>query len=98
MSAEKVKPKLKPIDKAAEIYHHFEYSVSYFGLFDDADDGTPIVIGSRNLVDAVIRNLPKRVIIFYYKKNSKGYWEKKTGNTGTYNGKQEDNKQSVPQK
>jgi hypothetical protein len=77
MSAKKVKPKIKPIDYSAKIYHHYEYSVSEFGLFDDADDGTPIVIGSRNLVDATIRHLPKNVIIFYYKKSNIGFWEKK---------------------
>lgn len=77
MSSKKVKPKIKPIDPLARVYHHYEYEVSYFGLFDDSGDGTPIIVGSRNLVDAVIRNLPKTVTIFYYKLHSTGYWEKK---------------------
>jgi len=77
MDTKKVRPKLKPIDPFAKFYHHYEYSVSEFGLFDDADDGTPVVVGSRNLVDAVIRQLPKHITIFYYKKHSAGYWEKK---------------------
>jgi len=81
----KVKPKIKPIDPTSIIYHHFEYSVSEFSLFDDADDGTPVVVGSRNLVDATIRNLPKKVTIFYYKKHSKGYWEKKIAYNGGKN-------------
>jgi hypothetical protein len=85
MAGKEVKPKTKPIDKDAYFYHHFEYSVSRFGLFDDADDGTPIVIGSRNLIDAVIRNLPKHITIFYYKKNQNGFWEKKI----IYEGKKE---------
>ena len=91
MLTKQVKPKIKPIDPTAQFYHHFEYSVSKFGLFDDADDGTPVVVGSRNLVDAVIRNLPRQVTIFYYKK-LKGYWEKKPGSSGTYDGKREANK------
>jgi hypothetical protein len=86
MATKQVKPKIKPIDRSCKLYHHFEYSVSEFGLFDDADDGTPVVVGSRNLVDATIRHLPKSVTIFYYKKHSKGYWEKKM----VYEGKQED--------
>jgi hypothetical protein len=77
MSTNKVKPKIKGINFSAMCYHHFEYSVSEFGMFDDADDGTPVVIGSRNLVDAVIRKLPKNITIFYYKKSAMGYWEKK---------------------
>lgn len=81
----KVKPKIKSIDPKSLIYHYFEYSVSSFSLFDDDDDGTPVAIGSRNLVDATIRNLPKYVTIFYYKKNSTGYWEKKK----MYDGKKE---------
>lgn len=89
MAGKQVKPKFKPIDYRSVIYHHFEYSVSNFGLFDDADDGTPVVVGSRNLVDAVIRNLPKHITIFYYKKNSTGYWEKKI----VYDGKKETSKE-----
>lgn len=85
MASKQVKPKLKPIDPRSLLYHHFEYSVSSFGLFDDADDGTPVVVGSRNLVDATIRNLPSHVTIFYYKKNAVGYWEKKI----IYDGKKE---------
>lgn len=85
MAGKQVKPKFKPIDYRSLLYHHFEYSVSSFGLFDDADDGTPVVVGSRNLVDAVIRNLPQRVTIFYYKKNPVGFWEKKI----IYDGKKE---------
>lgn len=85
MSTKQVKPKIKPIDPSALFYHYFEYSVSKFSLFDDADDGTPIIIGSRNLVDATIRNLPKQVTIFYYKKNPKGYWEKKVIYEGNKN-------------
>jgi hypothetical protein len=77
MARKQVKPKIKPIDPTAKLYHHFQYSVSEFGLFDDADDGTPIIVGSRNLVDATVRNLPKNVTIFYYKKHSSGFWEKK---------------------
>lgn len=88
MTNKQVKPKIKPINPRAFVYHHFQYSVSYFGLFDDADDGTPVVVGSRNLVDATIRNLPSSVTIFYYKKNSIGYWEKKPGSTGMYDGKE----------
>jgi len=91
--SKQVRPKIKPIDYSAQSYHHFEYSVSEFGLFDDADDGTPVVVGSRNLVDATIRRLPKRVTIFYYKKHKDGYWEKKV----IYEGKKEANQQSVPQ-
>jgi hypothetical protein len=85
MPGKSVKPKLKPIDPRADEYHHFEYNVSHFSLFDDADDGTPVVVGSRNLVDATIRNLPKKVTIYYYKKNVQGYWEKKM----VYKGKAE---------
>ena len=77
MNTKQVKPKIKPIDINSIVYHHFEYSVTKFSLFDDADDGTPVVVGSRNLVDATIRLLPKHVTIFYYKKYSNGYWEKK---------------------
>lgn len=83
MLSKQVKPKIKPIDKNALYYHHYEYSAADFGLFDDADDGTPVMVGSRNLVDSVIRKLSKNVTIFYYKKNTKGYWEKKM----IYNGK-----------
>ncbi len=94
MSTKQVKPKIKPIDPRCLFYHHFEYSASEFGLFDDADDGTPIVVGSRNLVDATIRHLSKNVTIFYYKKNSnKGYWEKKI----IYEGKKEPTPPSTPQ-
>jgi hypothetical protein len=85
MPGKKVKPKIKPIDEKSLIYHHFQFSVSEFALFDDANDGTPIVVGSRNLVDATIRSLPKYVTIFYYKKNLQGYWEKKM----MYEGKRE---------
>ena len=77
MPSKQVKPKLKPIDPRSLVYHHYEYEVSYFGLFDDAGDGTPVAVGSRNLVDATIRNLPKSVTIFYYKLHTDGYWEKK---------------------
>lgn len=77
MAGKKVKPKFKPIDPSSVEYHHFEYSPTEFGLFDDADDGSPIVVGSRNLVDAIIRKLPKSVRIYYYKKSSNGWWEKK---------------------
>ncbi len=93
MATKQVKPKIKPIDPSARYYHHFEYSVSEFGLFDDADDGTPVVIGSRNLVDATIRRLSKSVTIFYYKKHQLGYWEKKV----VYEGKREANNQIVSQ-
>lgn len=89
MSDRKVKPKIKPIDPQSRIYHHYEYSPSEFGLWDDADDGTPVAIGSRNLVDSTIRKLPKTVTIFYYKKDSsKGFWVKKI----EYVGKKEANK------
>lgn len=93
MAAEQVKPKLKSIDLKARQYHHFEYDVSHFGLFDDADDGTPIVVGSRNLVDATIRRLPQNVTIFYYKKDNKGFWIKKA----IYEGKAQKNLQAVVQ-
>lgn len=93
MSTKQVKPKTKPIDPTAKYYHHFQYSVSNFSLFDDADDGTPVVVGSRNLVDATIRNLSKSVTIFYYKKSLYGFWEKYIA----YEGKREDNLQSVSQ-
>ena len=86
MPGNSVRPKLKPIDPSSRVYHHFEYSVSNFGLFDDADDGTPIIVGSRNLVDSIIRKLPKNVTIFYYKKHSDEYWVKKI----TYQGKSEE--------
>jgi len=85
MAGKQVKPKLKPVDYRSLIYHQFEYSQPDFGLFDDADEGTPVVVGSRNLVDAVIRNLPSHVTIFYYKKNKIGFWEKKI----IYDGKKE---------
>jgi hypothetical protein len=77
MAGKQVKPKIKPIDPNAQLYHYYQYTVSEFALFDDADDGTPVVVGSRNLVDATIRRLSKSVTIFYYKKNIDGYWEKK---------------------
>ncbi len=93
MAGKQVKPKLKPIDPKAEIYHHYQYNVTYFGLFDDADDGTPVVVGSRNLVDAVIRKLPQKVTIFYYKKDPRGFWIKKMA----YEGKLQKNLQAVPQ-
>jgi hypothetical protein len=93
MAGKQVKPKIKPIDPKAEYYHHYEYNVAYFGLFDDADDGTPVVVGSRNLVDATIRRLPQNVTIFYYKKHPKGYWEKKV----IYEGKSQKNLQAVVQ-
>ena len=93
MLSKQVKPKTKAIDANALIYHHFEYSVSHFGLFDDADDGTPVVIGSRNLVDATIRNLSSSVTIYYYKKNKLGYWEKKL----SFVGKKQSNKIALPQ-
>ena len=82
MATKKVRPRFKSVDLSARQYHHYEYSPSEFGLFDDADDGTPIVVGSRNLVDAIIRTLSKSVTIFYYKKNPLGYWEKKIIYTG----------------
>lgn len=75
MPGKPVKARLKPIDFKSSVYHHFEYSTTEFGLFDDAGDGTPVAVGSRNLVDATIRHLPKTVTIFYYKLNSTGYWE-----------------------
>lgn len=93
MLRKQVKPKVKPIDPRAAVYHHFEYSVSEFGLFDDANDGTPVVVGSRNLVDATIRHLSKGVTIFYYKFHSDGYWEKKM----VYEGKKEINRIPVPE-
>jgi len=77
MPAKKLRPRFKPIDEDAEIYHHYEYSPTEFGLFDDADDGSPVMIGSRNLIDAMIRKLPKNITIFYYKRHQLGYWEKK---------------------
>ena len=93
MPAKQVKPKIKPVDPRAKYYHHYEYSPSEFGLFDDADDGTPVIVGSRNLVDATIRRLPKSVTIFYYKKDNKGFWVKKL----IYEGKAQKNLQSVVQ-
>jgi hypothetical protein len=93
MAADQVKPKLKPVDPKAREYHHFEYDVAHFGLFDDADDGTPVVVGSRNLVDATIRRLPQSVTIYYYKKDNKGFWIKKA----IYEGKAQKNLQAVVQ-
>lgn len=93
MSSKQVKPKIKPIDPRSKEYHHFEYDVGKFALFDDADDGTPVVVGSRNLVDATIRKLSSSVTIYYYKKDPKGFWVKKM----IYEGKAQKNLQSVVQ-
>lgn len=78
MAGEKVRPRCKDIDPKSTFYHQFEYNTSLFGLFDDADDGTPILIGSLNTLTAKLRSLPDNVTVFIYKKNlKKGYWEKK---------------------
>jgi hypothetical protein len=77
MATNKVKPKIKPINPMEVVYHQYEYEVGYFGLFDDAGDGTPVVVGSKNLVEATIVNIlkqPKPITIFYYKIHKDGYW------------------------
>ena len=78
MPSKKVKPKLKPIDPEESIYHQYQYEIGYFGLFDDVGDGTPVVVGSRNLVEATVRNIlaqKKPITIFYYKQESDGFWK-----------------------
>ena len=59
---------LKRIDPKAVIYHYFELSASEFSLFDDELD-MPVAYGSRNLVDATVRNLPPKVTVAYYKRD-----------------------------
>jgi len=59
---------LKRIDPTAVIYHYFERSASEFSLFDDELD-MPVAYGSRNLVDATVRNLPPKVTVAYYKRD-----------------------------
>ena len=78
IKSKEVKPRIKSIDVNASIYHQYEYKSSYFGLFDDAGDGTPIVVGSKSLVEPTIVNILKQqkpIVIFYYKLHSEGYWE-----------------------
>ncbi len=59
---------LKKINPKTKLYHHFELSTSQFALYDDEMD-MPVVYGSRNLVDATIRNLTKSTTIIYYKRD-----------------------------
>jgi hypothetical protein len=56
----------KKIDPKQTIYHHFELSPTEFVLYD-SEWKEPIIQGSKNLVEAVIRNLKKSVTICYYK-------------------------------
>jgi hypothetical protein len=50
------------------VYHYFEQSKSQFVLYDD-DMDMPIAYGSRNLVDAAIRKLPKSITVIYYQRD-----------------------------
>jgi hypothetical protein len=59
---------LKKLNKSAMIYHHFELSPTEFALYDDELD-MPVAYGSKNLVDVLLRNLNKSVIIIYYKRD-----------------------------
>jgi hypothetical protein len=77
MAIPTVKPKTKSINVSETIYHQYEYNVGYFGLFDNAGDGVPIIVGSKNRVEAAIVNIlkqPKSITIFYYKTHKDGYW------------------------
>ena len=59
---------LKKIDPKQVLYHYFERSPSEFALYDDELD-MPIAWGSRNLVDATVRNLSARMTVIYYKRD-----------------------------
>jgi hypothetical protein len=59
---------LKKINPKAILYHYFEKSPSELVLYDDELD-QPIAYGSRNLVDAMVRTLDKRVTVIYYKRD-----------------------------
>jgi len=63
-----IRMQLKRIDPKAVIYHYFERSPTEFALYDDEID-MPIAYGSRNLVDAMVRNLPPKITVAYYKRD-----------------------------
>lgn len=62
---------LKKINPKAILYHYFEKSPTELALYDDEMD-QPVAYGSKNLVDAMVRSLDKRVTIVYYKRDSDG--------------------------
>jgi len=58
------------------VFHYFEKSPTQFALYDDELD-MPIMYGSRNLVDAMVRKLSKDVMVIYYKRDSDKFSFKK---------------------
>jgi hypothetical protein len=64
-------------------FHCFKLSESSYALFDIKMD-MPIVIGSLAIIKST--QLPKNSIVFYYKIESKGFFEKAPENTITING------------
>ena len=67
---------LKRVNPKTLLYHYFERDVSNFALYDDELD-MPVAYGSRNLVDAMVRNLSKSVSVVYYKRDTDGVTFKK---------------------
>ena len=67
---------LKKINPNMLLYHYIERSPTELALYDDEFD-MPIAYGSRNLVDATVKNLNKKVNIVYYKRDVDGLSFKK---------------------
>ena len=66
--------KFKQIDKKQVLYHYFKIDEGIYSLFDDEMD-YPVVYGSKNLVEATVKNLRKDAYVLFYKKNNKNVYE-----------------------
>jgi hypothetical protein len=66
----------KKINPQAIIYHYLELTPTKIALYDD-DFEEPIMQGSRNLVDATVRKLDKKVMVIYYKRDTDKFSFKK---------------------